>query len=186
MAKNSLEVLVGTGTLYTAPTGTAFPVDPSVAPSGTWVDIGYSEEGWSFNAEVTTEEVEVAEEIDPLDILATKREIHLIGQAAQVSLENLKLALGQGTVATAAGPPATKSYVPGSTGDLARVALLFRGKAPTVAGVAKVRDVQMSFAVPVGAVELASKKAPEKQLIGCDFRVVKVTGTDLFKMIELT
>lgn len=186
MPKNTLEVLVGTGTLYVAPTGTAFPADPSVTPAGTWVDIGYSEEGWSFNAEVNVEEVEVAEEIDPIDLLATAREVHFVGQAAQASLENLKTALGGGTIATAVGPPATKSYVPAGTGTLTQSALLFRGKAPTVGGVAKTRDVQMAYSVPVGAVELAAKKAPDKQLIGCDFRLVKVTGTDLFKFIDLT
>lgn len=185
MARDSNEVLIGTGTLYTAPVGTAFPADPSVAPSGTWIDVGFSEEGWSFNVERDIEDVEVAEEIDPLDILVTKRDIHVVGACAQASLENLKIALGGGTITTLTTPN-RKKFVPLGTANLDRTALLFRGKAPTVAGVAKVRDVQMPNAVSVGAIEIAAKKAPEKSLIAMDFRLVKVTGTDIFTKIDLT
>lgn len=185
MARDSNEVLIGPGTLYTAPVGTAYPADPSVAPSGTWIDIGYSEEGWSFNVGRDFADVEVAEEIDPLDILVTKRDIHLVGASAQGSLENLKIALGGGTITTLTAPN-RKKLVPLGTSALDRVALLFRGNAPKVAGVAKVRDVQMPNAVSVGAIEMASKKAPDKTIIGMDFRLVKVSGTDIFTKIDLT
>lgn len=186
MAKNTEEVLIGTGTLYVAPLGTAMPADPSVSPNVAFVDVGYSEEGWALTVERDVEDVEVAEEIDPLDVLATGRETHLVGQAAQASVENLKIALGGGTIVTAVGPPAKKTYTPTGTGDLTRFALLFRGKAPSVSGVAKLRDVHMPVAIPVGAVELANRKAPAKSLVGMDFRVVKATGTELFTIVDLT
>jgi hypothetical protein len=184
MARNTLEVLIGTGTLYVAPEGTVFPADPEEAPSGTWRDVGYSEEGWSFNVERDVEDVEVAEEIDPIDVLATSREIHLVGEAAQSSLENLRVALGGGTITPDAGPPATSTYTPTGTDTLTRFALLFRGKAPTVGLQANVRDIQMPHVIPVGAVELAAKKAPDKSLVGMDFRVIKVTGDDIFTIID--
>lgn len=185
MARNTLEVLIGTGTLYVAEEGTAFPADPLEAPSGSWRDVGYSEEGWTFNVERDTEDVEVAEEIDPIDVLATAREIHLVGQAAQTSLENLRVALGGGTIsAVDPGPPATRTYTPTGTGDLERFALLFRGKAPTINGTENVADIQMPHAIPVGAVELARKKAPDKSLIGMDFRVIKVTPDEIFTIVE--
>ena len=66
MARDPLEVLVGTGTLYAAPLGEAFPTDPTTAVAGNWEDVGYSDEGWSFVADRTFEDVEVAEEADDL------------------------------------------------------------------------------------------------------------------------
>lgn len=186
MPRTTDEVLVGAGTLYTAPTGTAYPADPTVAPSGTWIDIGYSEEGWRFTFERTTENVEVEEELDPVDIAATANEGHFVGVSAQSSLENLKLAFGGGTITVVAGPPARKEYVPPASDVMTRYALLFRGAAPKVAGAAKTREVQIPYAIPVGAVEIPFRKAPNKQVIAMDFRMVKVTGTNLFKVIDLT
>lgn len=186
MPKNTLEVLIGTGTLYVAPGGTASPADPTVAPAVAWVEIGYSEEGWSFTTETNVEEIEVAEELDPIDLMATKREAHFIGQSAQASLENLKTAVGGGTITTIVGPPAYKQYDPPASDALDNYALLFRGKAPTVAGVAKTRELYVPWSVPVGAVELANKKAPAKQLLAIDFRCKKVTGANLFRYRDLT
>ncbi len=182
MARDTTEVLIGTGTLYLAPTGTAFPADPSAAPAGTWVDIGYSEEGWSFNIDRTLEDVEVAEEIDPLDVLQTKRELHIVGSCAQASLDNLLIALGSGAIVDAVGPPAIRTYTPGATDSLTRKALLLRTKAP---GTDKLRDTRISYVVSASAVEMASKKAPEKTLIAMDFRALKVSGTDLFTIRDL-
>jgi hypothetical protein len=186
MARVAAEVLIGTGTLYIAVDGTAQPLDPTVAPAAAYVEVGYSEEGWSFNADIETEDIEVAEEIDPIDIMATGREAHLVGQAAQASLENLKTALGGGTITTVVGPPAYKQYEAPASGDLTRVTLLFRGKAPPVAGVAKTRELWVPHAVPIAAVEMASKKAPDKSLIGMDFRAIKVSPDTLFRYRDLT
>lgn len=184
--KSTSEVLIGTGTLYLAPTGTARPLDPTVAPAAAWVDVGYSDEGWSFNAEISTEDVPVAEEIDPIDILATGREAHMVGAAAQASLENLKTALGGGTITVVPGPPAYKQYEPAGSDVLDRVAILFRGKAPAVAGVAKTRELWVPFAIPVSAIEMASRKAPDKTLIAMDFRCIKQSGSALFSYRDLT
>lgn len=186
MARNTEEILMGVGTVYTAPVGTAFPADPTAAVGGSWLEIGYTEEGWHLSVERDTEDIDVAEEIDPVDIVATSRESHWVGNSVQGSLENLKLALGGGTITTVAGPPARKEFVPSGTDVLDRVAVLFRGKAPSVAGVAKVRQIDIPVTVPVGAVEIASRKAPAKTSIAMDFRIVKATGEDFFKITDLT
>lgn len=186
MAKSAAEVLIGTGTLYVAVDGTAQPLDPTVAPAGAYVDIGYSEEGWSFNIDRNLEDIEVAEEIDPIDVMQTSREVHMVGVAVQASLENLKTALGAGTITTVAGPPSYKQLVAGGTGDLLRVTLLFRGKAPPLAGVAKTREVWVPHVVSAAAIEMASKKAPDKSQIAMDFRALKITPDELFVVRDLT
>lgn len=182
MGKSTAEVLIGTGTLYIAPEGTAFPADPSVAPDVAWVDVGYSEEGWSFNVDRTIEDVEVAEEMEPIDVQQTKRDVRIVGASAQASIENFKLAMGGGTIATAAGPPATKTYTPSGVEVLDRKALLFRGKAPS----GKVRDTKVPHAISVAAVEMASKKAPDKTLLAMEWRIIKQAGENPFTMTDLT
>lgn len=181
--KATTEVLIGPGTLYLAPSGTAFPANPSVAPAGPWADVGYSEEGWSFNVDRNIEDVNVAEEIDPIKVAQTSREIHVVGQSAQASLENIKTAIGGGTITVAAGPPATKRLVAGATDDLEEQALLLRVKAP---GTGKTRDIQIAHVVSVAAIEMAHKKAPDKTLVGMDFRALKVTGSNIFEIVDLT
>ena len=49
MAKTISEVMLGTGVLYTAAEATAFPADPTATPASDWVDIGYSESGWTLD-----------------------------------------------------------------------------------------------------------------------------------------
>lgn len=182
MARTNTEVLIGPGTLYVADVGTAFPVDPSVAPAGAWADIGYSEEGWAFNVDRTVEEIEVAEELDPIDLQQTKRDIHVVGAAAQASIDNFKTAMGGGTIVTAVGPPATKTYTPPATGVLDRKALLLRVLAPN----GKTRDVQIPKVVSVSAINMEHKKAPAKSLLAIDFKIVKDAGVAPFTQIDLT
>jgi hypothetical protein len=133
MAKTTGEVLLGPGTMYTAPEGEAFPADPTTAVAGNWEDIGYSEDGWNIVADLTYEFFTPAEEVDPIATLKAGQEMHVRGVAVQFSLENLQLALGGGTIATAVGPPSTKTYTAPSTTDYDTFAVLFRTKAPELA-----------------------------------------------------
>ena len=181
--KATTEVLIGTGTLYLAPTGTAFPADPTAAPAVAWVDVGYSDEGWSFNVDRNVEDVNVAEELDPIDVLQTSREIHVVGASAQASLENIKTAMGGGTISTVVGPPAYKRLVAGTADQLERNALLLRVKAP---GTNKNRDIQIPTIVSVAAIELGHRKAPDKSLVAMDFRALKVTGSNIFEILDAT
>lgn len=187
MARSVNEVLIGPGTLYTAAKGTAFPADPSIAPAVAWSDIGYSEEGWSFNTDRSFEDIPVAEEIDPIKILQSAREMHLVGASAQAIIENLKIALGGGTITTIAGPPAAKKFEPAEITDApVEYALLLRVNGPEVAGVVKKRDIQVPRALSVGAIEMAHRKAPDKTLLAMDFRLIKPDTGKIFTILELT
>lgn len=172
MARATSEVLIGPGTLYLAVTGTAYPATPATAPASAWVDIGYSEDGWSFNVDRNTEDIEVAEEIDPIDVLQTHREIHIVGNAVQASQANLKLGLGGGTILSNVLSAAASDV-------LDRNALLLRVKAP---GTSKNRDIRCPNVISVGAVELAYKKAPDYASIAIDYRAILVTGSYLFQI----
>ena len=187
MAKNTAEVLLGVGTLYTAPEATAFPADPNTAPIAPWEDIGYSEDGWNLVADLTYEYFTPAEEVDPIATLKAGQEAHIRGVAAQFSLENLKLALGGGTITTQVGPPATKTYTAPGTTAFDAFALLFRTRAPESSpGAIDYRDIQVPKAVSASSVDIPHQKGANPSVIAVDFRLLKRTGEDLFTVIETT
>ena len=187
MAKSTAEVLLGPGTLYTAPVGEAAPADPDTAVAGNWEDIGYSEDGWNLVFDLTYEFFTPAELADPIATLKTAQEGHLRGIAAQGSLENLKLALGGGTISTDVGPPATKTYEAPGTSGFDYFALLFRGNAPEIAaGVYGVRDVLVPRAVSASSVDMPHTKGASPSSIAMDFRFVKEEAEPLFTATETT
>ena len=185
MARVATDVLVGTGTLFTAPLGTAFPVDPTVTPAAAWEDIGYSEDGWIFAVDKTFEDVLVAEEVDALRVLKTAQEIRVRGVTAQATLENLQIAMGGGTIA--AGVPAAgfRTYSPPASATFTELAVLLRALAPPGDG-SRLRDIQCQRTVATGAIEMPHAKAPAKTVIAVDFRLIIPSAGDIFNVVEDT
>ena len=129
------EVIVGTGVLYVAAISNegnasgdyvAFPTDNGSGawsdPAAAWVDVGYSEDGWTLEMDKTFEDIMVAEEIDPIATFKTAQEVRLTGELSQASQTNIVTALGGGTITTGDGsngyasgynaisPPTTDDY----------------------------------------------------------------------------
>lgn len=187
MPRTRIEVLVGTGTLYTAPEGEAFPTNPVTAIAGNWVEIGYSEDGWSFARDVTVEDVFVAEEIDPLFVFKTAQNLRMVGSLAQASLGNLELAFGGGAVTVADPAAGFDTYTPPLTGDYDRIALLLRTTAPEdPAATTRVRDILIPSAVSAGSFEMAHAKAPAKTLLAVEFRILLPTSGPIFEVVDET
>lgn len=184
MARDVTEVLVGPGTLYTAPLGEAFPANPTTAPAGNWVEIGYSEDGWTVEADKTLEDVLVAEEVDPIATYKTAQSIRLTGQMAQASLENLKLAFGGGSIAVDTPAAGYDTYSPPASDSFDELAVLFRTNAPGTSGWK--RDWQFPRAVAAGAVAAQFTKAPTKANVAMEFRVLKPSSGDIFNVIDQT
>ncbi len=191
MAKSISEVMLGTGVLYIGDEATAFPTDPTTTPSGSdWTDIGYSESGWTLDYDKTFEDVMVAEEIDPIFTIKTAQEVRISGELAQVSLANLKEAMGGGTIT--AGTPAVgfSELKPPSSDSFLEKSLMLRIDAPdsTLGGTLKKRDVLVPRAVNVGAFSMTHAKAPQKVLVSVEYKVLKPGSgaqfTELFKIID--
>ncbi|RKZ86131.1 MAG: hypothetical protein DRQ39_06145 [Gammaproteobacteria bacterium] len=183
MARDALEVLVGTGTLYMAPLGEAFPTDPSVTPAGNWEDIGYSEEGWKFVVDRTFEDVVVAEEVDALRVLKTAQEIRVQGAAAQASLENLQIAFGGGTIQTDTPAVGQSTYTPPASSAFTEYSLLLRVLAPPGDGT-KLRDIRVPRVTPTGTVEAAHAKAPTITVLAIDFRAIIPASGAIYDVID--
>ena len=193
MAQSVDDVLIGTGDLYVAAKGTAFPSDPSTTPASDWVHVGYSEDGWTFEIDRTFEDIMVAEEIDPIDIYKTAQTINLSGELAQATLENLKYAMSGGTI-TEDAVNNLKTFVPPTTAGFTEWSIMLRVQAPGGGGGAAddyVREVQIPRAVAVGAIQMAHQKAPSKTLVAAQFRLLvpastSANGTDIFKIVDET
>ena len=197
------EVIVGTGVLYVAAIANdgnasgdyvAFPVDDGANawsdPAASWVDVGYSEDGWTLEMDKTFEDIMVAEEIDPIATFKTAQEVRLTGELAQASQTNIQVALGGGSITTGDGSNGYVSgynaIIPPSTDDFDEKSLLLIVDGPAGAD----RHVEIPRAINVGAFSMAHQKAPQKVVIGVEFKVLKPKSvsqyTDLFRIIDNT
>lgn len=197
------EVIVGTGVLYVAAIANdgnasgdyvAFPTDDGAnawaAPAASWVDVGYSEDGWTLEMDKTFEDIMVAEEIDPIATFKTAQEVRLTGELAQASQANLQVALGGGTITTGDGSNGYVSgynvVMPPATDDFDEKSLLLIVDGPAGAD----RHVEIPRAVNVGAFSMAHQKAPQKVVIATEFKVLKPKSVsqygELFRIIDNT
>lgn len=173
---NPLAVRVGPGILKIAPLGTAEPVDLATAWNVAWVDLGYTDEGSNFVFETTFENVEVAEEYDPVAILQTARQIQINFALAELTADNMKRAFNGGTVTTAG---AIVTFDPPPAGTFTPVMLGWESTD------AKERWV-FRRCIQVGTVDIPRRKAPDKAVIPVSFRAMKPTGVQPFVFIHDT
>jgi hypothetical protein len=159
-------VKLGAGRLYYAPLGTAEPTNCSTALPSAWIAVGYTEGGTSIDTAITSEDIEVAEELDPIDNVQTKRSTTLTLEMAETTKKRLLLALGGGA-----------SYADDSTPfempDIsAIVGVQFVWDSLDTVDATN-RRVLIRNAKPSGTVSQARRKAPQKQTIPATFNCTK-------------
>ena len=120
---NASNISLGAGTLYVAALGSTEPTDVTTALAAAWKEIGYTEEGSEISIEVSSDPVEVAEEIDPVLHVMAGRTVSISFAMAENTARNLTLALNGGTVSTGAG---VTSYEPPAPSAAQRVMLGIR------------------------------------------------------------
>lgn len=100
-------VVVGAGTLYAAPIGTAEPVGVTGAWPAGWVLLGFTDTGSEFNFSPKTSPVEVEEEYWPIRNAITSYEGSIVFALAEQTRQNLAVSLnagiGSSSVASAQG-----------------------------------------------------------------------------------
>jgi hypothetical protein len=165
---SSANIALGPGRLWYAPIGTAEPTSASAALPSAWQAVGYTEEGTEVEIESTVDEIEVAEELDPVLYANSKRTTKLSLEMAEPTRKRLALVMGGGAseVDTAA------SLEPPDTGTEQSVMLVWDSKETAAANAANVRWVFRS-AKPSGTVTIARKKSPDKSTIPVEFMVQK-------------
>lgn len=154
-------VTTGPGWLYVAPLATTDPTTgaSAVLPSA-WQEIGYTDAGTTFTTDITSEAIEVAEEVDELRKVQSKRVTTLALAMAETTRRNMLLALGAGLPTPAAE---TDPFEPPDLEDLESVKLVFEA----------VTGARYLFrqASPSGQISIANQKAPTKRLIAVTFNI---------------
>lgn len=143
---------VGPGHLYFAPLGTAEPATPTATPDAAWRDLGYTEQGSTWGIDVTTQNITVEEEFEPLKIIVTARVSHMEFNLAEITQTNLQMALNSGTAPATSG--AYTTFEPPTVGDEVRGMLMWRSATSPI-------DEQIIFrqVLQVGAITAARRKA---------------------------
>jgi hypothetical protein len=115
MAKDRTKVRVGPGTLYSAVVGATEPTNLAASWGVAWTDLGYTEDGSVFTITPSFEDIEVAEEFDPIDVLKTGQDMTVAFNLAQLTAENLQIAANGGTIATNSARTAVVGITTSST-----------------------------------------------------------------------
>lgn len=111
-------ISVGPGLLYVAKIGSAEPpaltaLDPSTWDAA-WTELGYTDAGSEFQIQPSTNDINVAEETDPVASQTGTTATTLTTNLAQITAFNLAVAFGGGTIVSTAGQPV--SFEPPAAG----------------------------------------------------------------------
>ena len=106
MGVNVTNLILGPATLYTGVFGSAEPLDSQVTgtpATSAWSDAGGTLGGLKLSINQTYTALQVDQVVDFVGRRLTARDIQVITQLAEPTLQNLQMVLNGGTVVTAAG-----------------------------------------------------------------------------------
>ena len=131
MATEPYEILVGVGTLYIAPAGTAKPA-LTATPSGSWRDLGLTKEGVKVNKTSKIEGFSPDQHTGKIKAVRTEEGLTIETQLMENTLENLADVIGGSVTDTApgSGTIGTRTLKMYQGADVEEFALLFRGSSP--------------------------------------------------------
>lgn len=165
------------GRLLIAPLGTAEPATHTAAWPVGWVPMGYTDEGSVINYEVSTDNVEVAEELDVLARVTTGRDASVEFALAEITRRNLNIAFNGGVVL---GDGLAFTFEPPDLGNEARVMLGWDAYVNPA-----VNDLRMVFrqCLQGGSLGLENRKGATKSTISATFQLEKpATGLKILKI----
>lgn len=166
---------VGPGLLYVAPIGTAEPTTPTATPDEAWVAIGYTDTGNVFTANTTIENVEVAEELDPIRKLATRRDAMVEFAMAEFTATNLSIAFNGGQITGPTG--GYVSFEPPDLGDEQRLMLMWRDDYGE-------EQLVCRRVIQIGSLGIPRNKAPNKAVIPVQLGLEKpLDGSKIFEYL---
>lgn len=168
---NPANVTLGAGRLSYAPIGTAEPTLASAALPSAWQSVGYTESGTTFATALSDEDINVAEELDPVGNTITGRVQTVAVEMAEATKRRLLLALGGGAGFADDG---TAFEFPDASAILP-VMLVWDSdlNVPTA------NNVRWVFrkCTPSGTVTRNNNKAPNKRTFQATFKATKPDAT---------
>lgn len=171
---------LGPGYLYIAPLGTTEPADLATtwaAVSASWVQLGYTDTGSEFHYALNVDQVEVAEELDPISNQTTGRTGSVQFAMAEITATHLKNAMNGGVITTGSG---IVTIEPPDLGTEVRTMIGFEAEDHTERWV-----FRQCF--QTGEIVITRAKGAAKSTIPVTFNLEKPTsGSRLFKTIFAT
>jgi len=159
---NRLSVALGPGMLYMAVLGSDEPIDTTTAWPAAWKPLGYTNDGSQQSYAPQYDDVEVAEELDPLDSVPTGRKIIVSFDLAENTALNYKRAMNGGTIVVSGLTDEIYTFEPPDLGEEVSVMLGFESEDHEERWVW--RQTKQT-----GTVATARKKGADKALIPMEF-----------------
>lgn len=167
-------VKLGPGLLYVAPIGTTEPTTVSGALPSAWIALGYTDKGSEITFSMSFDDVMVAEELDPVKVVATGRSTSVKFELAEMTARNLSVAFNGGTITSPSGGSVT--FEPPDLGQEQRVMLVWQSDD-------NAERWMFRRCLQVGNVTVARRKAPDKATIPCEFKTeIPTDGSAIFKV----
>ncbi len=122
-------IVVGSGSIFVAVVGTAFP-DVDTVPPGPWVDLGEFDGGVQANLSQVVDMHYIDSETGPVKATRSQEGLIISTNVAESTLETLAKILDDAAVTLDAGPPSTRTHAFYRGLDVVEYALLFRAESP--------------------------------------------------------
>lgn len=114
MGVTTSNLTMGPGTYFDAPFGTAEPATPTTTPGVGWRDVGGTQDGVTLSVKEEFTELEVDQIVDVPERRRTKREMTLVTNLAETTLDNLALVTNEPAPAAAVAQVQTFEPTTGS------------------------------------------------------------------------
>lgn len=183
------------GKLWVNKTTAVEPTSATEAwPTG-WVPLGYTHDGSSFNYDITTENVEVAEELDILARVTTGRNAHVEVHLAEMTYKNLTIAFNGGILTDADQDGSAWSFEPPDLGTETRIMIGWDAwggpitpgtGSPPGPGTYPKNDLRWIFrqCLQGGSVVVENRKGNTKSTIAVNFQLEKPeSGKKILKIM---
>jgi hypothetical protein len=172
---------LGPGYLYWAPLASALPANTVVSSVFTdtwpaaWLLFGATDDGSQFSYKLSTDDVEVAEYLDPTAVVSTGRELSIAFDLAQVHATNFKRVLNGGTITTTgSGATTLNEYVPPDVGQEIRAMIGWESQNSD-------ERLVGYQCFQTGEVKVARKKGSAKATLPTEWRFEKPSSGPPFK-----
>lgn len=131
---NAQNVIAGSAILYIAPTGTALPTLTTLPSAAAWASAsftqpGYTDKGVEFIYTPTFKNIDVDEEMSPVNQLLTAEKAEIKVALAEATLANLAISIPGSAITTAGGISTLKFGSPAQTA-VTEYILAFQGPSP--------------------------------------------------------
>lgn len=169
------------GLLRVAPLGTAEPAAVNDAWPAGWIALGYTDEGSVINYELSTDNVEVAEELDVFARVTTGRDASVEFALAEMTFFNLNIAFNGGVLKAPDQDGLDWEFEPPALGSEQRVMLGWDAY-PEFAD----NDLRYIFrqCLQGGSLGMENRKGATKSTIPVTFQLEKpATGEALLKVL---